>query len=259
MLATKSWIYLDLEKTGSTFLRHILLSIFPQDDFMETRKHLPMENATNLPTIMTIRDPCEYYFSLWSYGLDKKGGFYKKLCQNFPDLACKAFQANSPSSFGAFLDFALHSPARYPNQPRKSWLPLCLDVYTVRILSMIVPLHCRYQFLEELGDDYPNSDRIIEAAKAYLPGTLLRTHQLNSDFHRLALDGKLNFLRLPLGWQKKFPITSSRINRSSQSQNDLLLPGAEIWLNLPGWKSAVEAKSSLALWMLQMATSRVEN
>ena len=73
MLLTKNWIYLDLQKTGCTFLRRNLLEIFPENIFVQTAKHSIPEIKLNIPKIITIRDPKKYYFSLWSYGIDQKG------------------------------------------------------------------------------------------------------------------------------------------------------------------------------------------
>lgn len=75
MLSTSEWIYLDLEKSGCTFLRAALQRLFAPECFVNMRKHSLMSHEVGLPKIMTIRHPCEYYFSLWRYGLDGHGGF----------------------------------------------------------------------------------------------------------------------------------------------------------------------------------------
>ena len=79
MLETSKWIYLDLEKTGSTFLRKKLLDIYPISEFLITKKHLPQTKKSTKIKLITIRDPFNYYFSLWSYGLERKGGVYYNL------------------------------------------------------------------------------------------------------------------------------------------------------------------------------------
>ena len=55
MLQTKKWIYLDLEKTGCTFFREILLKIYSDNIFDEKNKHAPQKNFTTVPKIITIR------------------------------------------------------------------------------------------------------------------------------------------------------------------------------------------------------------
>ena len=39
MLETSDWIYLDLKKTGFTFLRKKLKNIFSEDIFIHTKKY----------------------------------------------------------------------------------------------------------------------------------------------------------------------------------------------------------------------------
>ena len=40
MLETNSWIYLDLEKTGCTFLRSKLIGLFTDSEFINSEKHM---------------------------------------------------------------------------------------------------------------------------------------------------------------------------------------------------------------------------
>ena len=85
MLQTKKWIYLDLEKTGCTFFREKLFKIYSDEIFVEKNKHEPQKIFTKVPKIITIREPESYYFSLWSYGLDQKGGFYNLIKLYYPE------------------------------------------------------------------------------------------------------------------------------------------------------------------------------
>lgn len=54
MLETSKWIYLDLEKTGSTFLRKKLLDIYPISEFLITKKHLPQTKKSTKIKLITI-------------------------------------------------------------------------------------------------------------------------------------------------------------------------------------------------------------
>lgn len=260
MLATRSWVYLDLEKSGSTFMRNILQSLFPLDEFTETKKHRLMKTEPCVPKLMTIRDPHEYYFSLWSYGLQKKGGFYNRVSTETPLLSDKMYEEDRLECYIAFLDYALHSPVRYPSRGRYGWLPLGLDLYSARILSMIIPVSCREQFLERLMNEYPSPERIISAISDFIPDILIRTSNLSADFHRLASYGRLDFLKLPVHWQVSFPINAPKINASTQSQSSKKVrPGHSVGSALPSsWKKAIEKKSKLALWMMERAARQVE-
>ena len=251
MLSTSEWIYLDLEKSGCTFLRAALQRLFAPECFVNMRKHSLMSHEVGLPKIMTIRHPCEYYFSLWRYGLDGHGGFFDQLSSLFPDLSRKMYEEETPEAFGCFLDFVLNSPVRYPNASRMDWLPLGFDLYTTRIISMIVPIEKRVAFLEGLGSDFPHPGQIIAAATPFCPEILIRTKSLNSDFHGLAASGLLRFMNLPVHWKDCFPLDSPALNKSLSLQAD----SVDTFL-LPGWRAVIESKSSVAIWMLDRAAAQ---
>lgn len=251
VLSTSEWIYLDLEKSGCTFLRVTLQQLFAPECFVDTRKHSLMSHEVALPKIMTIRHPCEYYFSLWRYGLDGRGGFFNQLSSLFPGLSRKMYEDKTPEAFCCFLDFVLNSPVRYPNASRTDWLPLSFDLYTTRIISMIVPVESRAAFLQGLGSDFPHLEQIIAAVTSFCPEILIRTKSLNSDFHNLAESGLLGFMNLPASWQDFFPLDSPALNQSLTLQAD----SVDTFL-LPGWRAAIESKSSVAIWMLKRAAAQ---
>ena len=107
MLETSEWIYLDLKKTGCTFLRQKLKDIFSDDIFIHTKKHSPQIHKTNIPKILTIRNPYEYYLSLWFYGLDQKGGFFETVKRYRPDNLQKFYGKRTKDNFSYFLDYVL--------------------------------------------------------------------------------------------------------------------------------------------------------
>lgn len=251
MLSTSEWIYLDLEKSGCTFLRAALQKLYAPECFVNTVKHSLMLHEVALPKLMTIRDPCEYYFSLWRYGLDGRGGFFRAISKLFPDLSRKMYEEKTPEAFGCFLDFALNSPIRNPNASRRNWLPLGFDLYTTRIISMIIPVEKRDAFLQDLGADFPHPEQIIAAATPFCPEILIRTKNLNSDLHDLAASGLLGFMNLPANWKDLFPLDSPASNQSLSLQADTI----DAFL-LPGWQAAIESKSSVAIWMMERAAAQ---
>ena len=153
MLQTNTWIYLTVQKTGSTFLSKKLIEIYGQAAFSKDRKHGIQKKSTSKSKIITIRDPFDYYFSLWSYGLDGKGGFSNKLRISNPSLAEKIYGKKTKSCFSHFLDLALSFPGRN-SQSEVSWLPRSTDLYTARILTMLVPQDKIERFSSELDCDF---------------------------------------------------------------------------------------------------------
>ena len=255
MLSTRSWVYLDLEKTGCTFLRKALQSLHPANAFVEIGKHSLMANDCSLPKILTIRDPYLYYFSLWSYGITGRGGFRAYLQNEMPGLAYEIYSEKQPANFCKFLDYALNSPVRYPNYLRCDWLPFGFDLYSTRILSMIVPVSLRGRFTSSLGADCITPKKVIECASPFVPEILIRTENLNSDFHGLADNGALDFMQLPLRWKEVFPLNSPKVNASNLDSENKASSITDFWL--AGWKALVKEKSALSLWMLNLASSRL--
>ena len=248
MLATDSWIYLDLQKTGCTFMRKKLLEIFPNESYIEEKKHKVQSEYSDLPKIITIRDPYQYYFSLWRYGLEKRGGFYKRINTISKKLSDEMYNTPSKKSFSRFLDYVLYEN---PFKSKHFWLPSSFDLYTRRILSMIIPVSSRSSFLEEIDSDYQSPEVLLKAATPFIPEVLIRTNSLNSDFHRLANQGALDFLNLTDGWEKLFPINSKAENTSISIKKNRI----EDYL-LPGWKNIIKSKSSLSFMMLEKASSQ---
>lgn len=245
MLATKDWIYLDLEKTGCTFLRQVLIEIYGANEFTCSEQHKPQTFKSSLPKILTIRQPTEYYFSLWSYGLDKQGGFYKKISTHYPDYGKKMFKDRSNESFSWFLDFALNTSTRYSNPLSTGWLPRSCDLYTARILSQLIPINCRSTFIDSLNACNSWQDSIADSLGDYMPEVVLRTKSLNKDFHTLANAGKLAFMDLPENWKNLFPIDAPAVNQSTLSSknnnNDKIIKSyySKYWLSVLTQKSAV--------------------
>tara|TARA_B100000161_G_C33252547_1_gene281998 strand:+ start:102 stop:461 length:360 start_codon:yes stop_codon:yes gene_type:complete len=116
---------------------------------------------------------------------------------------------------------------------------------------MIIPVSSRSSFLEEIDSDYQSPEVLLKAATPFIPEVLIRTNSLNSDFHRLANQGALDFLNLTDGWEKLFPINSKAENTSISIKKNRI----EDYL-LPGWKNIIKSKSSLSFMMLEKASSQ---
>jgi hypothetical protein len=75
--AFHSLAYLDVEKSGSTYVSQFLRD-FLDDDEVVFRKHVEVEDR--LPAgrlhVISVRDPLDSYLSLYSYGCQGKGGLF---------------------------------------------------------------------------------------------------------------------------------------------------------------------------------------
>lgn len=72
-------VYLDTQKTGSTFLSRFL-SLYSGLPVLFQKKHSPIAaevwNRAEVSVIMSVREPWSYYESLFKFGLDGKGQIY---------------------------------------------------------------------------------------------------------------------------------------------------------------------------------------
>ena len=287
MLKTRDWIYLDLEKTGRTFIRDKFLKIFSEDFFEEKTKHSLQEYKLTIPKIISIRDPVSYYFSLWSYGIDHKGGFFDLIKLFYPEKLSIFYSKRNKECFSYFLDFVLNYPFRYPkkkfsnndlrnyliskinNNLKKlsnnylnyldnykfenniDWIPNSCDLYTSRILSMLIPVNDVYVFSDRLKADlsYENLETNLVD---YIPQVILRTSSLNADFYKYFEMGKLEFLNLPGSWQSIFPLNSMPINISNLSFNKSSNFDINNYLTTYH-KDLIKNKSNLAYLLLNKA------
>ena len=255
MLINNDWIYLSIQKTGSTFLSKKLIEIYGEKAFSKDRKHGIQKKTTAKPKIITIRDPFEYYFSLWSYGLDGKGGFGNKLRISNPSLAEKIYSDRTKSCFSHFLDLVLSFPGRN-SQREVDWLPKSTDLYTARILTMLVPQDEIERFSSTLNCDF-SQDSIKKSLKELIPEVIIRTEYLNDDFHYLAKIGHLEFMKLPANWSSVFKNDAAKLNTSTRNQIDIM--AAKQNELLPKYhKDLIEIKCSTARHLINIANGRMK-
>ena len=123
-------VYMDMQKTGSTFVSEFLRFSckLPERNF---QKHAPIgdDYRPDAWYFITVRHPMTLYSSLYRYGLDRKGGIFKRL-QAANLLSVYA-------SFERFVDFLLN--------PRNA---LFLDnAYSSEIASTVGFMSYRYLLL----------------------------------------------------------------------------------------------------------------
>ena len=75
-----SFVYLDMEKTGSTFIFHMLEN-FASEDAIQRNHHMPMPADCDRSKFyfISVRDPLDAYISLYSFGCQAQGKVFAKL------------------------------------------------------------------------------------------------------------------------------------------------------------------------------------
>lgn len=76
MFVSDNIIFLELHKTACTHIREILMEVVG-GNFMGKHNKVPREMIKdNIAFIGSVRNPLDWYVSLWSYGCDGKGSIY---------------------------------------------------------------------------------------------------------------------------------------------------------------------------------------
>lgn len=76
----ETFTFLDVQKTGSTFVSHFL-SEFCTEEVMKYKKHKRVEDSydPNKFYFITVRNPLDQYISLYSHGCAGMGGLARRL------------------------------------------------------------------------------------------------------------------------------------------------------------------------------------
>ena len=79
MFISDKFIFLELHKTGCTHIRKILNRLL-DGEFRGTHNQAsPNLCNSNRVFLGSVRDPWEWYTSLWAFGCDKKGSVFKRV------------------------------------------------------------------------------------------------------------------------------------------------------------------------------------
>lgn len=79
MFVSDKLIFIELQKTGSTHVRHLLKELLVGSLDGKHNAPTPEILARGLPILGSVRNPWSWYVSLWTYGCQKKGLLYQRL------------------------------------------------------------------------------------------------------------------------------------------------------------------------------------
>ncbi len=116
MLKQGNVVYLDLHKTGSSTIAQFLKTelLAPPDHW---RKHEPPRRLSKEPGdlwLMSVRDPLDYYVSLWSFGREKRKWVYQAFEES---VRQSLYEPDDPPTFQRWLHH-LFDAARIRETPK---------------------------------------------------------------------------------------------------------------------------------------------
>jgi hypothetical protein len=212
MIISESFIYLELHKTGCTYTRDIPLQVKALNP-IAVGKHnvieeLPGEKKHETPSKIifgNIRNPWDWYVSLWAFGCMKKGGLYKKFPDNIDYSSLTGWKemlrrirdnelintqkeklyakAADPEEFKTWLKIVLNRKASLGEGYKQSEISKEVGLMTYRYLKMYtkngVKAVQKFKTLQDAKDhDFTNT----------LLKFTIRNENINEDLLKHALD-----------------------------------------------------------------------
>ncbi|UWQ53266.1 hypothetical protein [Leisingera caerulea] len=222
MFLSDEFVYVDLNKTGSVSVLNWLQALkFPQ---RQVKHHLKPDEAivsSGILKFATIRNPWDYYLSLWSYGVKRKGksGPYLALTR-FRPFKSRGYTQNPYGAVTGFVP-ALLAAARQdrtanlqlysdPDNPEafRAWLRKVMDPKLAPVLSGAYyssRLHrCSGLYSYRFCNLYCSGSKTLHSGRLRDPAALeewaeencyidrfLHTETLGADFRSVMLEHKL--------------------------------------------------------------------
>ena len=134
----ETFVYLDMEKTGSTFISRLLNKFVPEP-LVRQKHHEPMGKDFDPKKFyfISVRNPLDSYLSLYSFGCQQQGKVYARLRNN----GHEDFYDGTDESFGQWLTFVmkpLHAKMM-TDQYHQVGLADLLGLQSWRYLRLAVP------------------------------------------------------------------------------------------------------------------------
>jgi len=188
MIEYRDIIYLDVYRTGSTHTIRLLDQICVEEPVRKFRhssltKGRPFGLAGGKHVVTSVRNPWDWYVSLWAFGADGKSGprRYLKAHLSADELAALYDRSNAIESFHRWLH-VIHDPSVLDTVMKEhlpqSGLARVAGLYTYRFLRVTTRYPrflLRYPFIRSPADAAPYH-RLLRAYD-----TVLRNETLNED------------------------------------------------------------------------------
>ena len=190
-------VYLELQKTASSFITATLVDLFGA---RETARHdrLADEDRSKF-VIGSVRNPWDYYVSLWSFGCQGRGGVHKRVTHRRLEFARRQFP-----DFGFLLQEIAKPTRRWrahysePHTPEKfnRWL---VDIHNPAYASQVDPWYgltemrrvagyATFRYCRLYADDVDSvkacaKESTLKAvvSENYLPQSMIRFEHLADD------------------------------------------------------------------------------
>lgn len=157
MIITEKLIFLELEKTGTTHINHIITQLYPRELIGKhtTLNALPDYENQDKFIAGSIRNPWDWYISLWAQGCRNtglKGGLYEKLTKRKP--LSRMFFINDIGQYSLSLS-CLNAICFGISKPTHIWKKLYSDYTNVNHFREWLKLIYDRRRIYDLGLEWP--------------------------------------------------------------------------------------------------------
>ena len=220
-------VYLDFQKTGSSFVSQFLRAacIHPE---RRLQKHAWIEDdfSRDASYFITVRHPLMLYSSLYRFGLDKRGGIHARIM--------KANRATVYSSFESFTAFLLdpgNAAILHPYYGENAAREMGFMSFRFLLLNLQFPL-------AKIGECIARGDALSSLMGQSIISHVLKNENLNSELLRLSME--LLPQHFDAAKAKEFLARAPRVNESKTGPDALRLDSQEI-------ADAVSARETLLM------------
>tara|TARA_Y100001935_G_scaffold209778_1_gene179656 strand:+ start:368 stop:1063 length:696 start_codon:yes stop_codon:yes gene_type:complete len=219
-------VYLEMQKTGSTYVNKFLRDCCLSKE-LKHKKHNVIKNDYDIEKFyfISIRDPLSLYSSLYRYGLDGRGGMYKRIKHGR-----KSSCYSSIESFMSFITCPKNS--EYVGGGYNEEIATHIGIMSFRFMRLSL------QFpLKQIGAKLRNGEDLLTLQDKFITNLEIKNENLNDELVKLSTE-----LFPDLFDQEKvtkFFESSMEVNVSSTSHDDNLQK------KLEQFRSKLEKKEAL--------------
>lgn len=146
MFLSEKVIYLELHKTGSTHIRHLLKDLLG-GSFVGKHNQAARKLFDGKRVFLgSVRNPWHWYLSLWSYGCERKGAIFHATTQPMASFGGLGWDVS-------ILDAMMRLRRNFTRDP-KVWLDLYADIENVDAFKAWLKLIIDPDHLPDLGEGF---------------------------------------------------------------------------------------------------------